>query len=296
MKNLLLTFGILLIVANTILAQSPHPCAASEVNSTTTGFLLPRMTMTQMHAINSPIAGLMIYNTTLKSLCWYNGTEWIHNNEGGSCGTIQYGGRSYSTVIIGNKCWMAENLDIGTKIDGTNDQTDNGIIEKYCYDNWQSNCSFYGGLYQWDEMMQYDTLPGTQGICPPGWHIPTDDEWKILEGTVDSYYGVGDPEWDGIGARGLDASGNLKEAGTVHWFSSNSNATNSSGFTALPGGNRHYLSIGSFYGLGESGYYWSSTQGSSSHPVNRRLKSYTVTVERDNGYKNSGYSVRCCKD
>ena len=60
------------------------------------------------------------------------------------------------------------------------EMTNNGIIEKYCYDNDPVNCATYGGLYQWDEMMQYTTQQGTQGICPAGWHLPTDAEWTIL--------------------------------------------------------------------------------------------------------------------
>ena len=74
--------------------------------------------------------------------------------------------------------------------------TDNGTMEKYCYNNEPDSCTKYGGLYQWDEMMQYTTQQGVQGICPPGWHLPTDEEWKVLEGAVDSQYGIGDPEWD----------------------------------------------------------------------------------------------------
>ncbi|MCK4980234.1 MAG: hypothetical protein KAS62_07550, partial [Candidatus Delongbacteria bacterium] len=139
-------------------------------------------------------------------------------------------GQNYSTVQIGDQCWMAENLNIGTRIDGVDDPADNCIIEKYCYDNDNANCNTCGGLYSWDEMMQYDTTEGIQGICPPGWHIPTDDEWKILEGTVDSQYPVGDPEWDGTSVRGFDAGLNLKS--TSGWIL-NGNGTGLYGFTAL---------------------------------------------------------------
>ena len=84
-------------------------------------------------------------------------------------------------------------------IHGTMEQSNNGIIEKYCYNNEPDSCTKYGGLYQWNEMMQYTTQQGAQGICPPGWHLPTDEEWKVLEGAVDSQYGIGDPEWDNCG-------------------------------------------------------------------------------------------------
>ncbi len=155
--------------------------------------------------------------------------------------TVEYEGQVYNTVQIGDQCWFKENLNVGTKINSTQSgfqQQDNDTIEKYCYNNDEANCDVYGGLYEWPEAMQYATTEGAQGICPVGWHIPTDNEWKILEGTVDSQYGVGDPEWDYAGFRGLDAGGNLKEEGTVHWIDPNEGATNSSGFTGLPGGDR----------------------------------------------------------
>ena len=83
----------------------------------------------------------------------------------------------YQTILIGEQCWMKENLNIGEIINGTQEQTNNSIIEKYCHDNIGTNCDIYGGLYQWDEVMQYLTNEGVQGICPQGWHIPTDAEW-----------------------------------------------------------------------------------------------------------------------
>ncbi len=86
---------------------------------------------------------------------------------------------------------MAENLNIGTLVESDSSNTnhtdvaDNGIIEKYCLENKLSNCDIYGGLYDWNEMMGYlpsdDSITGTtRGICPQGWHIPTDSEWNIL--------------------------------------------------------------------------------------------------------------------
>ncbi len=130
-------------------------------------------------------------------------------------------GKKYKTVQIGSQCWMQENLDFGLMIDGTYSQTDNDTIEKYCYDNDSLNCGIYGGLYQWNEMMNYLLIPGTKGICPAGWHLPSSEEWTQLS------------NWLG----GLSiAGGKLKETGTLHWRSPNTGATNISGFTALPGG------------------------------------------------------------
>lgn len=88
-------------------------------------------------------------------------------------------GRKYATVQIGNQCWMAQNLNYGTMIIGK-DQTNNDIPEKFCYGNDTNNCLIYGGLYQWNEMMYYSQIPGSKGICPEGWHIPTNEEYTIL--------------------------------------------------------------------------------------------------------------------
>ena len=99
------------------------------------------------------------------------------------CGTnsVVYDGVTYPTVLIGDQCWFAKNLNIGEKIDYPAKQTNNGVIEKYCYDNNEENCNTYGGLYQWDEAMGYSLDEGAQGICPFGWHIPSDAEWHKLE-------------------------------------------------------------------------------------------------------------------
>jgi uncharacterized protein (TIGR02145 family) len=190
---------------------------------------------------------------------------------------------------------MAENLNVGTMKYGYESQTNNGQIEKYCYNNDMDSCTTYGGLYQWDEMMQYTYDTAVQGICPKNWHIPTDHEWKILEGTVDSYYGVGDPIWNNVEWRGSDVGGNLKETGTSHWNEPNAGATNSSGFTALPGG---YRSTGNtFYNQGHDGLYWTSSQYNESYAYGRLIIYYDDRVARYYDYiKEYGFSVRCVQD
>jgi uncharacterized protein (TIGR02145 family) len=75
---------------------------------------------------------------------------------------------------------MAENLNYGSAIVSTQYQFDNCIPEKYCYGENPVNCTNYGGLYQWDELMAYNAAPGLQGLCPPGWHVPTEAEWTLL--------------------------------------------------------------------------------------------------------------------
>lgn len=96
-------------------------------------------------------------------------------------------GQIYKTVMIGDDWWMAENLNYGLAIDsfhggsaGDGEQSDNGINEKYCYFNNDENCDTYGGLYSWNEAMKYDSLSRPGGICPEGWHIPSEEELREL--------------------------------------------------------------------------------------------------------------------
>jgi uncharacterized protein (TIGR02145 family) len=188
-------------------------------------------------------------------------------------------GQTYNTVMIGNQCWMAQNINVGTRINGTVNSTNNGIIEKYCYDNLESNCDVYGGLYQWNEAMQYSTSAGVQGICLTGWHLPTDVEWTILI--------------DFLGSE-VVAGGKMKEAGTVHWAPPNSGATNSSGFTALPGGSRDVSGV--FLDLTFTSNLWSSSQFDVSMARVIIHDDSGAEVGRMNFQKASGGSVRCLKD
>jgi uncharacterized protein (TIGR02145 family) len=87
---------------------------------------------------------------------------------------------SYPTVKLGTQCWMAANLDYGTEIPNTQFPWDNCTPEKYCFNDNPANCLSSGGLYTWDEMMQYADTPSLQGFCPPGWHVPAEDEWNVL--------------------------------------------------------------------------------------------------------------------
>jgi uncharacterized protein (TIGR02145 family) len=93
---------------------------------------------------------------------------------------VNHGGETYPTVLIGNQCWMAKNLNIGIRIDHTQQSSDNDTIEKYCFLNAEENCDQFGGLYQWDELMQYSTNHNGQGLCPDGWHIPTLEDYVVL--------------------------------------------------------------------------------------------------------------------
>jgi uncharacterized protein (TIGR02145 family) len=138
-------------------------------------------------------------------------------------------------------------------------------------------------------MMQYTMAQGVQGICPVGWHIPTDDEWQILEGTVDSLYGVGDPIWDTIIYRGFDAGKHLKS--TTGWYV---NGDDKYGFTALPGG--WCIDNGNFQNMGYYSTFWTSTEYSPDYPWRRYLTSFSDQVSRWTYNIEGGFYVRCLQD
>jgi len=208
-------------------------------------------------------------------------------------GLMDINGNYYKVVKIGTQIWMAENLNIGIRIESGNNQTDNGIIEKYCYNDLDYNCDVYGGLYQWYEMMQYNpaedtsTIIGdTQGICPNGWHIPTYKEWEILK----DYLGG----WDVAG-------GKLKEAGFAHWVAPNTDATNESGFTGLPGGfyQPGVSNTTKFFGIGLECDYWSSMFWRGDQPWYYYLVydgAYFISLNIVADLNGSAESVRCLKN
>ncbi len=211
-------------------------------------------------------------------------------------------GRVYPTIQIDRQCWMRRNLDVGTMINSytVGDQTNNMIIEKYCYDNSIGNCNVYGGLYQWDEMMQYSPPPTypdvVQGICPAGWHIPTHEEWCTLEYFIDP----GITNCNATGWRGTNGGGRLKETGTAHWLTPNTGATNDFNFTAFGGGVWYDSSEGDYFGdLNWFGFFWSSDNANDplnpDYRVNRTLYFNYSTIRLGWDLKQRGYSVRCIK-
>lgn len=186
--------------------------------------------------------------------------------------TVDYEGETYKTVIINERCWFKENLNVGNESGGSG-QSDNDVIEKYCYDNNPSNCEKYGGLYTWNEAMQYSAKEQAQGICPDGWHVPTASEYSNLTSSVNGNSNALKTEGVGEG----DGAG-----------------TNESGFSALLGGYRN--NSGDFEGLGEYGDFWTSTgtdsdysSGLSLYGKNAQINIYT---HMDKG---SAFSVRCIK-
>jgi uncharacterized protein (TIGR02145 family) len=192
---------------------------------------------------------------------------------------------NYATVTIGPQIWMAENLNVGVRIVGIQVQTNNSTIEKYCYNDSLNNCTMYGGLYQWNEMMQYVTTEGVQGICPTGWHIPTDAQWTRLTDFL------GGEDLAGVK---MKSTGTI-EAGTGLWHSPNTGATNESGFSAVPAGLRLY-SNGAFGNVGIQGYWWSSSVSTPSYADSRYLHYFYPEITRPDHHKNGGLSVRCLRN
>lgn len=193
-------------------------------------------------------------------------------------------GNAYHTVKIGNQIWFKENLKTARFTDGSpisaiqdstawaNIYNTSAIIPAWCY--WGQNAgnnTIYGKLYNW-----YAVVDNRQ-LCPTGWHVPTDGEWEILV----NYLGGSNV-----------AGGSMKEV--TLWQNPNTGATNSSGFTALPGGTRNQF--GNFQGLGSGGDWWSSTSYNSSSAWYRYL-SYSYSHSGKNYYsKAAGFSIRCLID
>lgn len=194
--------------------------------------------------------------------------------------TVDYGGDTYNTIKIGSQCWLASNLNVGSKIPGTNNQGSNcPSIQKYCYGDSDSNCNNDGGLYQWDQAMCGSTIEGAQGICPTGWHISTDAEQYTLENYLKDSGQTCDQnrlnKW-----QCLIAGTRLKTGGD-------------SKFNARMSGNRHIS--GSFSNIGSTTFFWSSSKSGSNY-VFRGTASSSTGVYRNAYSAGFGFSVRCTKD
>jgi uncharacterized protein (TIGR02145 family) len=191
-------------------------------------------------------------------------------------------GNQYHTVRIGKQVWMVENLKTTRFNDGKaiplvseNQEWAHLTTSAYCWYNNDSvtNKNKYGALYNY-----YSVSTGK--LAPKGWRVPTDEDWKILV--------------DFLGGESV-AGGKMKEEGTIHWKNPNKNASDSSGFSGLPGGFR--LPEGRFFLLGQTGYWWASwTNNKSNFAVGRIMVSYNASAQICYESKGYGFSVRCIKD
>jgi uncharacterized protein (TIGR02145 family) len=203
-------------------------------------------------------------------------------------------GNVYQTVRIGTQVWMKENLKVskyrnGNSIptglsDATWASTTSGAYA--IYNNLPANNTIYGKLYNWY------AVADPRGLCPVGWHVPSDNDWK----TVESFLGMTTSELDAIGGRGSEQNvGGKAKAVIGLWIAPNTGANNISGFSGLPSGYRN-SSDGSFIGIGEVSLWVTSTEGSPVGAATRQLYKGFADSFRDYNSKSIGYSVRCLRD
>ncbi|MBH49328.1 MAG: hypothetical protein CMG69_01050 [Candidatus Marinimicrobia bacterium] len=202
------------------------------------------------------------------------------------CTVTDIDGNVYQNVQIGNQLWIAENLKVTHYNDGSeiptgysNNEWSSLSTGAYAvYGDNESNADTYGYLYNWY------TVDDSRGVCPEGWHVPTDGEYSELTNYLGSNWG-----------------GKLKECTegscpeSEYWnYHPNSGATNESGFTALPGSRR--LSDGNYLHMGNFGFFWSSTENGSNSAWCRELKYQYSGIYRYTSGRESGFSVRCIRD
>ncbi len=211
-------------------------------------------------------------------------------NETGTVEDIE--GNVYNTIKIGNKWWMAENLHVKKYNDNSNifevKNSDNDSVwakqtdGAYCNANQYS--AKYGLYYNWF------VINNTKKIAPVGWHIPTDDEWKLLEEAL----GMNQSDLDKTSWRGDKERDKLIEKNSFEWSESQDIpvGTNESGFNALSAGCRLFNGL---VGDGKSGYWWSSSEFNN-EAWYRNLTANHLNVFRYHTYKTYGFSIRCVKD
>ena len=235
-------------------STSPNPIISTD-NYTTDG--------TGLGTYTSIITGLQI-NTTYYLRAYATnskGTGYgkqeifvtLTSNETGTI-TDSRDGKTYKTVKIGYQWWMAENLNYGTS-------------NSWCYDEIIANCDFYGLLYSWN---------AAQNSCPADWHLPSDDEWKVLE----IFLGMSEAEVDNVGLRGTDQGTQLKKGG-------------STGFNILYAGYRDQAGI--FNSIGSGATFWTSSEDADNTAWYRGFAT-DPQIHRDTWDKGYGFSVRCVLD
>jgi uncharacterized protein (TIGR02145 family) len=239
------------------------------------------------------IAGASANKQTKITICHYDAvtgtSKTIEVTQNALAGHLAHGDylgecSSVASVTICDQVWMVKNLDVDHYRNGDPiPQVTNGAewcsatTGAWCwYENNSANGTVYGKLYNWF------AVNDPRGLAPAGWHVASDGEWTILT--------------DCLGGSSV-AGGKIKEAGTDHWVSPNTDATNFSGFTALPGGSRGFDDGGLFGDLGYTGNWWSSTEANADRAYARSLTTFNGIIFRhDPDDKNVGYSVRCVKD
>jgi uncharacterized protein (TIGR02145 family) len=220
------------------------------------------------------------------------------------------------TVTIGTQVWTTKNLDVATFRNGvaipqakTNEEWkaagDNKQPAWCYYDNKPANGTKYGKLYNWYAVID------ARGLAPAGWHVPTDEEWTVLENSLGDDAGKkmkSSSAWDSYtdditcsNCKSWNAEYRRKKECNVCQDTRvngkktySGNGTNSSGFTGLPGGFRFY--VGNFHYVGGQGFWWSASESPDTVAWGRRLANSYSVLARDDYFKYSGFSVRCVRD
>ena len=314
-------------VAATEVTESAATCGGNVTNDggamiTARGVcwsLQPDPTVDSSHTTDGPGSGIFSSHLSdLDHLTTYYYAAYATNAVGTSYGevleltTLDLPGfvtdidrNSYPIVTIGSQVWMAEHLKVTRFANGQpipHVESASAWVDLTTYDmaycwhgNSEANRDIYGGLYTWAAAMNgasnTDANPsGVQGICPDGWHLPSDSEWKELE----IYLGMSEDDTKKWSDRGTNEGGKLKEAGILRWNDPNTGATNESGFTALPASVRVYT--GDFGTLGMNTIIWTTTQDGPERALYRSLMYNSAGISRNSYFRDNGYSVRCLKD
>jgi uncharacterized protein (TIGR02145 family) len=314
MKTPLLLTLLLLSTSLTLHAQvginadgsPPDPRTMLDVKSTSKGVLLPRLTEFQRNNLGLDVPdGMLILNITAKEFqvflidAWYPlsmGAAIAPPEESETISDID--GNIYDVIKIGSQYWMADNLRTTKYNDGTS------IPTGYSNDDWKNLTTHayavfphgsieglnsdaevleaYGALYNWY------AVDDARGLCPTGWHVPTDAEWYTMENYIDNT--IDDPDTEGW--RGTNGGTLLKA--TSDWLN-DGNGTNDYGFAALPDGYR-WGTDGSFNGIKTDGFWRTSTLADATYDYIRTLFHQNSTIRRTPTQKKDGFSIRCIKD
>ncbi|MDR0515984.1 MAG: fibrobacter succinogenes major paralogous domain-containing protein [Fibromonadaceae bacterium] len=235
------------------------------------------------HSLEDLLNGGSSSSEAISSLPSSSSLSSSSSGNGGGSGSFTYQGQTYRTVVIGTQTWMAENLNYD-------------VSGSECYDNKTENCTTYGRLYDWATAMSLlsscnltscsgQVSAKHKGICPSGWHIPSNADWDKLMRYADGTSGTDSPYDSPTARRYLKAASG--------WVS-DGNGTDAHGFSALPGG---FGSSGvDFYNAGSGGYWWSSSEYQVSVAYLRLMHYYLAYGGCNHYYKGNLLSVRCLQD
>ncbi|MBL0225105.1 MAG: hypothetical protein IPQ16_05860 [Geobacteraceae bacterium] len=285
--------------AEGVIDEATHTIAISVPSGTDVTALVP--TITHSGAGISPASGEprdftspVVYTVTAEDLTTQDYMITVTTAPWATCGDVlTYAGDNYPTVQIGTQCWLAKNLNTGTMIPIISGQGAScSSVQKYCYNDTASSCTTYGGLYTWNQAMCGAQIEGSQGICPAGWHIPSDPEYVALTNFLgpggcstyrssDSNF-CGAPAGDRMKADGL-CQGRIPCGDT--------------GFNGLLGGSSYGTT---YYGVGEHTIFWTSSISPYINP-----EAWRSGLSLDQGGVDSTYwwsdfprgrTIRCLKD